>query len=118
VDISGRHEEAGDYLMVAAAVHATVDSARIRSVEGMGFARSRARPTLDATLAVASDAVDSLPTPPEGPVVAEDGEFYEEPATVVSLEFEPAFKYIESIAERETVQAAHHAAYAARELLL
>jgi hypothetical protein len=118
VDISGRHEEAGEYLMVAAAVHATVDSARIRSVEGMGFATSRAQPTLDATLALASEAVDSLPAPPEGPVVAEGGEFYEEPAAVVGLEFEPAFKYIESIAERETVQAAHHAAYAARELLL
>jgi hypothetical protein len=118
VDISGRHEEAGEYLMVAAAVHATVDSARVRSVEGMGFATSRAQPTLDATLALAAEAVDRLPTPPEGPVVAEAGEFYEEPADIVSLEFEPAFKYIESIAERETVQAAHHAAYAVRELLL
>jgi hypothetical protein len=118
VDISGRHEEAGEYLMVAAAVHATVDSARIRSVEGVGFATSRAQPTLEATLSLASGAVDRLPAVPTGPVVAEGGEFYEEPASTVSLEFEPAFKYIESIAERETVQAAHHAAYAARELLL
>jgi hypothetical protein len=104
--------------MVAAAVHARVDATRIRSVEGMGFATSRAAPTLDATLALASEAVERLPVEPTGPVVAEGGEFYEEPAATVALSFGPAFKYIESIAERETVQAAHHAAYAARELLL
>ncbi|MFC6725283.1 DUF2209 family protein, partial [Halobium palmae] len=71
----------------------------------------------DATLRVASDAVAALPEAPDGPVVAEHGEFYEEPADTVGLEFRPGFKYIESIAERETVQAAHHAAYAARELV-
>jgi hypothetical protein len=50
-------------------------------------------------------------------VVAEGGEFYEEPADRVGLSFQPEFKYVESIGERETVQAAHHAAYAARDLL-
>lgn len=117
VDISGRHEEAGEYLMVAAAVHANVDSNRIVEVLGMGFATSREGPTLEATLSVASDAVAELPRIPEGPVVTEHGEFYEEPADRVALSFRPGFKYIESIAERETVQAAHHAAYAARELV-
>ncbi len=117
MDISGRHEEVDGYLMVAAAVHATVDSTRIRGIEGIGFATSRNRPALAETLAVATAAVDDLPRLPEGPVVAERGEFYEEPATTVAVEFQPAFKYIESIAERETVQAAHHAAYAARELV-
>lgn len=118
VDISGRHEEAGEYLMVAAAVHAAIDSTRIKHVEGMGFATSRAQPTLEATLTVVADAVAELPTVPEGPVVSEHGEFYEEPTERVETAFRPAFKYTESIAERETVQAAHHAAYAARELLL
>lgn len=104
--------------MVAAAVHAEVDSSRIRSVEGIGFATSRAQPTLEATLSVAHGAVAELPAAPDGPVVAERGEFYEEPQITVSHEFQQPFKYIESIAERETVQAAHHAAYAARGLLL
>ena len=117
MDISGRHEEGGEYLMVAAAVHARIDSARIRSVEGMGFAASREEPTLEATLALAAEAVADLPTPPDGPVVAEGGEFYEEPAARVGLSFQPEFKYVESIGERETVQAAHHAAYAVRDLL-
>ena len=118
VDISGRHEEDGEYLMVAAAVHATVDSTRIRSVEGIGFASVREGPTLEATVALTAEAVGNLPEPPGGPIVAEGGEFYGEPAEVVGLSFQPEFKYVESVAERETVQAAHHAAYAARELLL
>ena len=118
MDISGRHEEKGNYLMVAAAVHARIDSSRIRSVEGIGFAAVREGPTLEATLSVAAEAVGNLPNPPEGPVVAEGGEFYEEPAELVELSFRPEFKYVESIGERTTVQTAHHAAYAARDLLL
>lgn len=118
MDISGRHEEAGAYLMVAAAVHATVDSTRIRSVEGFGFATSRAQPTLEATLALAAEAVDGLPKTPDGPIVAERGEFYEAPEARVGHSFRPEFKYVESIAERETVQAAHHAAYGVRELVV
>lgn len=117
MDISGRHAEDGEYLMVAAAVHAEIDSARIRSVEGMGFAKSRAGPTLEATLELAGEAIGNLPEAPECPVVAERGEFYEEPAGVVGLSFQPEFKYVETIGERETVQAAHYAAYAARGLL-
>jgi hypothetical protein len=118
VDISGRHEEDGEYRMVAAAVHARIDTTRIRSVEGMGFATAREGPTLDATLALVSTAVGALPEPPDGPIVAERGEFYEVPAARVGLSFRPDFKYVESVGERETVQAAHHAAYAARDLLL
>ncbi len=104
--------------MVAAAVHARIDSTRIRSVEGMGFAAAREGPTLDATLEVTASAIGNLPEPPDGPIVAENGEFYEEPADRVGLSFQPDFKYVESIGERETVQAAHYAAYAARDLLL
>ncbi|MWV64497.1 DUF2209 domain-containing protein [Halorubrum sp. JWXQ-INN 858] len=118
MDISGRHEEGNDYLMVAAAVHARIDSTRIRSVQGMGFAAAREGPTLDATLALTAAAIGNLPTVPDGPVVAEGGEFYGEPASRVALSFQPEFKYVESIGERETVQTAHHAAYAARNLLL
>jgi hypothetical protein len=118
VDISGRHEESGEYLMVAAAVHASVGTARLRSVEGMGFATSRNPPTFRHAARVIAAAVEELPEPPDGPVVAERGEFYEEPAVRVEQFLGPSFKYVESIAERETVQAAHHAAYAARKLFL
>ena len=118
MDISGRHEEDGEYLMVAAAVHARVGTDRLRSVERMGIATSEALPTFENAAGVVADAVEDLPEPPEGPVVAERGEFYEEPPVVVEQFLGPRFKYVESIAERETVQAAHHAAYAARQLLL
>ncbi|MFB9806474.1 DUF2209 family protein [Haladaptatus pallidirubidus] len=118
MDISGRHEEDGEYLMVAAAVHATVGTTRVHYIRGIGFAVSRERPTLSAITELVADAVGDLPNPPACPVVAERGEFYEEPEWIVEQHFEPEFKYVESIAERETVQAAHHAAYAARKLLL
>ncbi len=104
--------------MVAAAVHARIGSTRVRSVEGMGFAAAREGPTLEATVGLAAEAVGKLPEPPDGPIVAEGGEFYEASADRVGLSFQPEFKYVESIGERETVQAAHHAAYAARDLLL
>ncbi|SHL69431.1 hypothetical protein SAMN05444342_4429 [Haladaptatus paucihalophilus DX253] len=115
IDISGRHEEDGEYLMVAAAVHATVGTTRLHSVQGMGFAVSYHEPTLSATTGVVAEAVSD---PSAEPIVAERGEFYEEPEWMVEQYLEPDFKYVESIAERETVQAAHHAAYAARKLLL
>ncbi len=103
--------------MVAAAVHATVDAARIRSVGGIGFAVLREPPELNATLAVVADAISDLSGLPDGPVVAEGGEFYEEPAGFVEPSFPTDFKYVETVAERQSVQVAHYAAYGARELL-
>jgi len=82
--ISGRHEEAGEYLMVAAAVHARIDATR-SDRSGVGFAAVRGGPTLDATVALTAEAVGNLPEPPDGPIVAEGGEFYEEPAGRVGL---------------------------------
>lgn len=104
--------------MVAAAVAASVGSNRIHEVTGIGLETSRAEPTLEATLSVATRAVARLPEPPKGAVVAERGEFYEEPETVINTSFGPEFKYVESVAERRTVEIAHHAAYAARALIL
>lgn len=104
--------------MVAAAVAATVDSSRIETIDGIGFGTSPHEPTRANAVAIIREAVGDLPAPPDGPIVAEHGEFYEEPADTVGGSFETSFKYVESIAERETVQAAHHAAYAARKLLI
>ncbi len=118
VDISGRHEEAGEYLMVAAAVAARVGSSRIDDVSGIGYGISRRAPTIEHTATSVRDALADLPEPPVGPVVAERGEFYEEPVQQMGVRFGREFKYVESIAERKTVNAAHHAAYAARNLLL
>ncbi|WP_169312205.1 DUF2209 family protein [Halalkalicoccus jeotgali] len=118
MDISGRHEERGEYLMVGAAVAASVGSNRIREVTGIGLATSRLEPTLEATLSIADEAIGALPDLPEGPVVAERGEFYEEPERAVGASFAPEFKYVESIGERRTIEIAHHAAYATRALIL
>lgn len=118
VDLSGRHEEAGEYLMVAAAVAARIGSNRIDDISGIGFGISRQSPTLEHTTSSIRSAVGDLPVPPTGPVVAERGEFYEEPAQRMGLRLGTDFKYVESIAERKTVNTAHHAAYAARNMLL
>ena len=104
--------------MVAADVAAGVGSNRVREVTGMGFATSRAEPTLRETLSIVEGAIASLPAPPAGPIVAERGEFYEEPVGMIDASFGPEFKYVESIGERRVVEIAHHAAYAARTLLL
>lgn len=105
-------------MMVAAAVAASVGSNRIREVTGIGLTTSRAEPTLEYLLSAVERALGALPEPPAGPVVAERGEFYEEPAAMVGAAFGPEFKYVESVAERRTVEIAHHAAYAARTLIL
>ena len=118
VDISGRHREDGAYLMVGAAVAARVGSNRIDDITGIGFGTSRREPTFENALALTREAVGDLPNPPAGPIVAEHGEFYEEPPHAVGVSFDTEFKYVESIAERKTVEAAHFAAYAARKLLL
>lgn len=104
--------------MVAAAVDAGVGSNRVREVTGIGFATSRTDPALEHLLSVVEDALGALPDPPEGPVVAERGEFYEEPEAVIGASFDSEFKYAESVAERRTIEIAHHAAYAARTLIL
>lgn len=105
--------------MVAAAVAAHIDSTRIRRVDGIGLTTSKRDPSLEHTVGVIAGALDDLPEPPTGRVVAERGEFYEEPAWTVdgSLPADLEFKYVESIGERRTVEIAHHAAYAVRNLL-
>lgn len=117
VDISGRHVEDGQYIMVGAAVAGTVGSSRIEEVSGMGMSVSRREPTLENAIGLIQAAVADLPAPPAGPIVAERGEFYEEPARTIGVAFEPEFKYVETIAERKIVDTAHHAAYAARNLI-
>ncbi len=104
--------------MVAAAVAASVGSNRIREVTGMGFATSRAEPTLEATLSITAEAIAALSDPPAGSIVAERGEFYEEPARMVGASFDSEFKYVESIGGRRAIEIAHHAAYAARAFIL
>ena len=104
--------------MVAAAVAARIGSSRITNVSGIGYGISRRSPTIEHTTESVRTAVGDLPEPPVGPIVAERGEFYEESAATMGVWLDREFKYVESIAERKTVNAAHHAAYAARGLLL
>lgn len=106
--------------MVAAAVAARIGSNRIKSIDGVAFASSRREPTLEHTSDIVSQAISRLPNPSAGTIVAERGEFYEESELTVAgfLDSPTTFKYVETIAERRVIEVAHHAAYAARTLML
>lgn len=104
--------------MVCAAVDADVDATAIEDVGGLNFAHrdTASDPSFDVVTDLAADAVAGLDDP--GVAVAERGEFYDEAAFVVEGSLRHEFKYVESIGERKAVETAHHAAYAARNLML
>jgi hypothetical protein len=118
LDISGRHARDGRYRMVCAAIDADVNPKTIEAVDGVHFAYrdTASDPSFDVVTDIATDAVAGLEEP--GVAVAERGEFYDEDAFVVEGSLRHEFKYVETIGERKAVETAHHAAYAARNLLL
>ena len=121
VDISGRHESRGRYLMVCSAVAVELKSDAVDSVEGMEFdvLDTEREPTFEVVVENVSRAVSRADTGGEEPVVvAEEGEFYNKPDWIVEGALGTEFKYVETIGERKAVDIAHHAAYAVRNLML
>lgn len=104
--------------MLCAAVDADVNPESIEAVDGIRFAHrdTASDPSFDVVADLAADAIAGLGDP--GVAVAERGEFYDEDAFVVEGSLRHEFKYVETIGERKAVETAHHAAYAARNLLL
>lgn len=119
VDISGRHEDEGRYLMVCAAVLVSVSSDSIDEVKSMRFnVNEGARePTFEVLIDTVNETVSKIQDD-SAVVVTEKGEFYNKPQWVVEGALGHGFKYVETIGERKAVGIAHHAAYAARRLLL
>lgn len=120
VDISGRHEDEGRYLMVCAAVAVELKADAVDSVEGMEFdvLDTEREPTFEVVVENVSRAVSRVGTEEEVTVVAERGEFYNKPDWIVEGALGTEFKYVETIGERKAVDIAHHAAYAVRNLTL
>lgn len=116
MDISGRHEEDGRYLMVCSAVEVELTAHSIDSVEGMDFEvrDTERKPSFEVVAETIQSAAAGLG---DVVVVSEEGEFYGKPEWVVEGALESEFKYVESIGERKAVDLAHHAAYAARKLV-
>jgi hypothetical protein len=120
VDISGRHEDDGRYLMVCAAVAVETKADAVDAVESMEFdvLDTEREPRFEVVVDTVSRAVSRLGTDEETTVVAEKGEFYNKPDWIVEGALGTEFKYVETIGERKAVGVAHHAAYAVRSLLL
>ena len=121
VDISGRHEADGRYLMVCSAVAVELKTDSVDGVEGMEFdvLDTEREPTFEVVVENVSQAVSRVNTRGEDTViVAEEGEFYNKPDWIVEGALGTEFKYIETIGERKAVDIAHHAAYAVRKLML
>ena len=118
VDISGRHERDGRYLMVCAAVGVETKADAVDAVGAMEFdvLDTEREPRFEVVVDTVSRAVSRLDS--DATVVAEKGEFYNKPDWIVEGALGTGFKYVETIGERKAVVVAHHAAYAVRNLLL
>jgi hypothetical protein len=118
VDISGRHEADGRYLMVCSAVSVKLKADAVDGVNSMEFdvLDTEREPRFEVVVDTVSRAVSRLGI--DAPVVAEEGEFYNKPDWIVEGALGTDFKYVETIGERKAVDVAHHSAYAVRSLLL
>ncbi|XGI84156.1 DUF2209 family protein [Halorutilales archaeon Cl-col2-1] len=123
VDISGRHEREGRYLMVCAAVSVDLTSDSVDEVNEIEYSvvDTPKKPGFDVVVDAVSGTVGKM-SDDTSTVVAEEGEFYNKPDWVVEgalgLRRGRSFKYIETISERKAVGIAHHAAYGGRKLLI
>ncbi len=118
VDISGRHEHNGEYLMVCAAVLTELTTDNIKSVDDIkiDLVRTEREPEFDVIAETISSTIEGMND--DAVVVAERGELYEKPDWIVQGSLRNEFKYPETISERKALEIAHNAAYEARNLLL
>jgi hypothetical protein len=118
VDISGRHRVDGYYLMVCAAVAASVTAdhlERINQVSIRSF-RSESAPDVSAVVSIMEETVAEIRF--GGTIITEPGDMYNKPQWLIDSMFSGNFKYEESLSERLCMQLAHHISISARRLLL
>jgi len=127
VDISGRHEHEGEYLMVGAAVAADITPSRINRIHGIKATvhKRSAPPQLGDVVDIVIDTVMQLMKLKEikqlkngVTIVTEKGDFFNEDEWRINAMMPFDFKYLESIGERRTIEAAHHVSISTRDLLL
>ncbi len=118
VDISGRHRVDGYYMMVCAAVAASVTAdhlERINQVSIRSF-RSESAPDVSAVVSIMEETVAEIRF--GGTIITEPGDMYNKPQWLIDSMFSGNFKYEESLSERLCMQLAHHISISARRLLL
>lgn len=114
IDISGRHAVLGKYNMVCAVVSARVSPAFIERIHSVRLI-PRISEALDVDIVAnfISEACMCLP----GTVVSEPGDFYNLEVWRVKSILGRDFKYPETIAERTSIELAHHISVAGRRLI-
>lgn len=118
VDISGRHKVKDEYLMVCAAVAASVTADHIEKVNQITIRsfRSRSPPDIPYVVKMIEETVSELKF--KGTIVTEAGDMYNKPQWVIDSMFSYDFKYQESLSERRCIEIAHHVSLGSRKLLL
>jgi hypothetical protein len=118
VDISGRHKINDEYLMVCAAVAASVTADHIEKINQITLRsfRSKSAPDVQFVVKMVETTVSELKS--DGTIVTEAGDFYNKPQWLIDSMFTRDFKYQESLSERRCIEIAHHASLSSRKLLL
>ncbi|WP_407356982.1 DUF2209 domain-containing protein [Methanolobus sp. WCC5] len=118
VDISGRHKLHDQYLMVCAAVAASVTADHVDKVKQIAIRtfRSKEAPDVHNVVKMVENTVSELKF--KGTIVTESGDMYNKPQWVIDSMFFQDFKYQESMGERRCMELAHHVSLGARKLLL
>ncbi len=118
VDISGRHRVDGYYLMVCAAVAASVTADHLEKINQVSIRsfRSESAPDVSAVVSIMEETVAEIRF--GGTIITEPGDMYNKPQWLIDSMFSGNFKYEESLSERLCMQLAHHISISARRLLL
>jgi hypothetical protein len=118
VDISGRHRVDGYYLMVCAAVAASVTADHLEKINQVSIRsfRSESAPDVSAVVSIMEETVAEIRF--GGTIITEPGDMYNKPQWLIDSMFSGNFKYEESLSERLCMQLAHHISLSARRLLL
>jgi hypothetical protein len=117
VDISGRHRHNSRYLMVCAAVSLSVSGGHVKQIHGVNI-----KPFVSDNPPEVVDVVQMIERTVEGmegvTIVAEEGDFFNQPEWLSNSMFTASFKYPESLSERMGIEIAHHISLSSRNLLL
>ncbi|WP_406657960.1 DUF2209 domain-containing protein [Methanolobus sp. ZRKC2] len=118
VDISGRHKVKDYYLMVCAAVAASVTPDHVEKVNQINIRsfRNDSAPDVPMVVSMIEDTVSEMHF--DGTIVTEPGDMYNKPQWLIDSMFSTEFKYEESLSERRCMEIAHHVSLSARKLLL
>ncbi|KXS45034.1 MAG: hypothetical protein AWU59_108 [Methanolobus sp. T82-4] len=117
-DISGRHRVDDYYLMVCAAVAASVTPDHVEKVNQISIRsfREDSAPDVPMVVRMIEDTVSEIRF--NGTIVTEPGDMYIRPQWLIDSMFTMDFKYEESLSERRCMEIAHHVSLSARNLLL